>query len=147
MILAERIGDVNSDVTVQQSYGTFIAFLRYYNMINQLNAEQFACIFQPFCDFSIRLARLNTSTRVIMRHDYRGGPIGYGFGKDFARMNQASSERADGNDALSDEAVGAVEREADKVFLLFVTDINELLDCFFGAVDDRSLGNFELPPP
>ena len=87
MILAERIGDVNSDVTVQQSYYALMAFMRYYNMINQLNAEQFACIFQPFCDFSIRLARLNTSTRVIMRHDYRGGPVGYGFGKDFARMN------------------------------------------------------------
>lgn len=88
MILAERIGDVNSDVTVQQSYDTFIAFLRYYNMINQLNAEQFACIFQPFCDFSIRLARLKISARVIMRHDYRGGPVGYGFCEYFARVDQ-----------------------------------------------------------
>lgn len=110
MILAERIGDVNSDVTVQQSYDTFTAFLRYYNMINQLNAEQFACIFQPFCDFSIRLARLNTSTRVIVRHDDTSGAIGYGFGENFTRMNQASSERANGDYALGDEAVGAVER-------------------------------------
>ena len=84
---------------------------------------------------------------MIVRHDYRGDPVGYGFGKDFARMNQASSERANGDDALGDESIGSVEREADEVFLHFVTDIDELLDCLFGAVDDRSLGNFELPPP
>ena len=109
MILAERIGDVNSDVTVQQSYDTFIAFLRYYNMINQLNAEQFACIFQPFCDFSIRLARLKISARMIVRHDYRGGPVAYGFGKDFTRMHQASSERAYGDNSLGYQPVGAIE--------------------------------------
>ena len=48
---------------------------------------------------------------------------------------------------VSDEPIGAVKRQADEVFLLFVTDIDELLNCLFGAVDDRSLGNLELPPP
>ena len=87
MILAKQIHDVNSNVSVQQSYYALMAFMRYYNMINQLNAEQFACIFQPFCDFSIRLARLKISTRMIVRHDNTGRAIAYGFGKDFARMN------------------------------------------------------------
>ena len=58
-----------------------------------------------------------------MCHDNTGGAIAYSFGKDFARMNQTSSERADGDDTLGDEAIGAVEREADEVFLLFVTDV------------------------
>ena len=66
-----------------------------------------------------------------MRHDYRGGPVGYGFGKDFARMNQASGERADGDDALGNEVISAVERETNEVFLLFVTNVAQLLDSFF----------------
>ena len=82
-----------------------------------------------------------------MRHDDTRGAVGYGFGKDFARVDQAGSERADGDDALGDEAVCTVECEADEMLLLFVADVDELLDCLFGAVDDRPLGNFELPPP
>ena len=79
-----------------------------------------------------------------MRHDNASGAIAYGFGKDFARMNQTSSERADGDDALGDESIGAVEREANEVFLLFVTNVAQLLDGFFGTVDDWALGNFKL---
>ena len=75
-----------------------------------------------------------------MRHDYRGGPVGYGFGKDFARMNQTSSERADGDDALGNQSIGAVEREANEVFLLFVTNVAQLLDGFSGlSIIGRSL--------
>ena len=47
---------------------------------------------------------------MIMRHDDTGGAIRYGVGENFTRMNQASSERADGYDALGDEAVCTVER-------------------------------------
>ncbi len=76
---------------------------------------------------------------MVMRDDYTGGAISDGVGKNFARVNQASGERADGNDALVDEPVGAVEREADEVFLLFVTNIGKLLDSFFWRVDNRAL--------
>ena len=66
-----------------------------------------------------------------MRHDNAGGPVGDSFGEDLAWMNQASGERADGDDALGDQAIGAVEREANEVFLLFVTNVAQLLDSFF----------------
>ena len=68
---------------------------------------------------------------MIMRHDYRGGPVGYGIGKDFARMNQTSSERADGDNALGNEVISAVEREVQEIFLLLVTNVAQLLDSFF----------------
>ena len=116
-------------------------------MIKKFDIEQLAGIFKPFCDLSIRLAWLRISTRMIVRHDNTGRAIAYGFGKDFARMNQASSERADGDDAFGYEAVGAIEREANEVFLLFVTNVAQLLDGFFGNVDNWALANFKLPPP
>ena len=84
---------------------------------------------------------------MIVRHDNTGRAIGYGFGKNFTRMNQASSERANGDDALGDESIGAVECQADEILLLFVADVDELLDCLFRAVDDWPLANFKLPLP
>ena len=84
---------------------------------------------------------------MIMRHDNARRTVRNGIGEHFARMNQASSERADGDDALGDESIGAVEREADEVFLLFVTNVAQLLGGFFGTIDDWALANFKLSAP
>ena len=51
-----------------------------------------------------------------MRHDDTGSAVGYSFGKDFARVDETGSERANGDDALGDESIGAVECQADEVF-------------------------------
>ena len=66
-----------------------------------------------------------------MRHDNARGAVGNGIGEDLARMNQTSSERADGDNTFGDQSIGAVEREADEVFLPFVTNVAQLFDGFF----------------
>ena len=84
--------------------------------------------------------RIKRATRMIMRNYDARGAIAYGFGKHFARMHEAASECADSDDAFGNQSIGAVEREANEVFLLFVTNVAQLLDGFFGTVDNwRSL--------
>ena len=68
---------------------------------------------------------------MVVRHDDAGGAIGDSVGEDFARVDQAAGECADGDDALGNEPIGAVKRQADEVFLLFVANIGKLFDCFF----------------
>ena len=53
-----------------------------------------------------------------MCHDNRGGTIGDGVGEDLPRVDEASGQRADGYDAFGNQSTGAVEREANEVFLL-----------------------------
>ena len=53
-----------------------------------------------------------------MCHDNTCRTIGYGFGKDFARMDEAAGECANSYDTLGDQPISAVEREANEVFLL-----------------------------
>ena len=82
-----------------------------------------------------------------MRHDNASGAVGNGIGEDLPRVNQAGGQRADSDDSFGNQSIGAVEREANEVFLLFVTNVDELLDCLFGAIDDRPLANFKLSAP
>ena len=75
-----------------------------------------------------------------MRHNNASGAVGYGFCEYFTWVDQTSGECADGDDTLGDEAIGAVEREANEVFLLFVTNVAQLLDGFSGlSIIGRSL--------
>lgn len=60
---------------------------------------------------------------MIVRHDDAGGTVGDGVGEDFAWVNQAGGERADGDDALGDQAISAVKRQTNKIFLFFVADV------------------------
>ena len=60
-----------------------------------------------------------------MRHDDRGSTISDGVGEDFARMHQAGGQRADGHYPFGDQTIRAVQRQADKIFLLFVTNIGQ----------------------
>lgn len=82
-----------------------------------------------------------------MRHDNASGTVGDGFGEDFTRVNQTGGECADGYDPLGNQAVGSIKRQADEVFLLFVTNVAQLFDGFFGTVDDWPLANFKLSAP
>lgn len=82
-----------------------------------------------------------------MRHDNARGAVGNGIGENLPRVNQAGGQRADGDDAFGNQSIGAVEREADEVFLLFVTNVAQLLDGFFGTVDNWALANFKLSAP
>ena len=66
-----------------------------------------------------------------MCRDNARGAVGYGIGEDLPRVDEASGQRADGNDTFSNQSIGAIEREAYKVFLLFVTNVAQLLDSFF----------------
>ena len=82
-----------------------------------------------------------------MRYDDTCGAVGDGVGEDFAGVDEGAGERANSDDALGDEAIGAVKCQADEVFLLFVADIGKLFDCFFGRVNDRAVWHFKLPTP
>ena len=52
-----------------------------------------------------------------MRHDNARGAVGYGLCEDLPRVNQAGGQRADSDDSFGNQSIGAVEREANKVFL------------------------------
>ena len=62
---------------------------------------------------------------MIMRHDNAGRTVGNGIGEDLARVHQAGGQRADGHHPLGNQAIRTVQRQADKVFLLFVANIGQ----------------------
>lgn len=82
-----------------------------------------------------------------MRHDNARGAVGNGFCEDFARVDETGGQGADGYDSFGYETIGTVECEANEVFLLFVTNVAQLLDGFFGTVDNWALANFKLSAP
>ena len=57
---------------------------------------------------------------MIVGDDDAGGAISNGVGKDFARMNRAAVNQADGNDADVQDLVRAVDRGAEEMLLLAV---------------------------
>ena len=71
-----------------------------------------------------------------MRHDDTGSAVGDGIGEDLARMYQAGGQRADGHHPLGNQTIRAVQRQADKIFLLFVTNVGQQLNRLFWAVND-----------
>jgi hypothetical protein len=85
------------------------------------------------------LARRKITTGVVVGYDYAGGAVGYGIGEDFAWVDEAAGERTDGYGAFGDEAVCAIQREANKVFLLLISNVGQLLVCFFWLVDNLLL--------
>lgn len=74
-----------------------------------------------------------------MCDDDAGGAVGDGVGEDFAGMDETAGESANGNDALGDEPICAIEREADEIFLLFVANVGELLNGLLRTINNWSV--------
>ena len=121
--------------------------LAYYYVVDELNPQQIPGRAKPLRHVPICRTRLQIPARMIMRHDNASGAVGDSIGEDLPRVDEARSERANSDDAFGNQAIGAVEREANEVFLLFVTNVAQLFDGFFGTVDDWSLANFKLTAP
>src|SRR6266550_3385958 len=93
------------------------------NMVAQRNAKQLAGGSKLLGKGSVFLARLGLARRMVVRHDHAGGAINNGVGKHLARMRQHRVERANGDSALSQQALSAVKRQTHKIFLLFGADV------------------------
>ena len=105
-------------------------------MIIKRNTKQFPRFCQPAGNILISLTGLQTPTRMIMRHDDTGRTVSDGVGEDLARVYQAGSQRTYGHHPLGNQAIRTVQRQADKIFLLFVANVSQQLDGSFRAVDD-----------
>ena len=92
-------------------------------MIIKRNAKQFPRFCQPTSNIFISLTRLQAPTRMIMRHYDTGSAVGDGVGEDLARVHQAGRQGADGHHPLGNQTMSTVQCQADKVFLLFVTNV------------------------
>ena len=92
-------------------------------MIIKRNAKQFPRFCQPAGNIFISLTDLQAPARMIMRHDDTGSSVSDGIGEDLARVYQAGGQRADGHYPLGDQTIRTVQRQADKIFLLFVANV------------------------
>ena len=73
---------------------------------------------------------------MIMRHDDAGSTVGDGIGEDLAWVYQAGGQRADSHHPLGDQTIRTIQRQIDKIFLPFITNVGQQLNGFFRAVDD-----------
>ena len=134
----------DSRITLENTYETSAGNN---DMVVQVYTKQLRYFGEPARNLVVGYWCLQTSARVVVGDDDAGGAIGDGVGEDFAWVDQASGERADGDDTLGNQAVSPIERKAYKVFLLFVADVGELRNGLFRRVDDWPLYNFKLPSP
>ena len=70
-------------------------------MVEQLDAYDFTRRFELGGDVDVALRRFSTTAGVVVGNDDSRSPVGQCIREDFARMNQASGERANGDDAQS----------------------------------------------
>ena len=115
-------------------------------MIIKRNTKQFPRFRQPAGDIFISLTGLQAPARMIMRHDDTGRAVGDGVGENLTRVYQAGGQCADGHHPLGNQTISAVQRQADKVFLLFVANVGQQLDRFFWDVDDWLVAIQQVPP-
>ena len=94
-------------------------------MITKRNAKQLPRFCQPTGNIFISLTRLQTPARMIMRHDDTGGSVGDGVGENLARVHQAGGQRTNGHYPLGDQTIRTIQRQADKIFLLFVANVGQ----------------------
>jgi hypothetical protein len=100
-----------------------MAFTGHDQVIQDSKSKNLRSLGQLFVYAKIGLAWLKVAGGVIVGEDDGGGSISDNVGKHFARMNRTFIEQADGDYALFDDLVCAVQGDADKILLLFSSNI------------------------
>ena len=90
------------------------------DVVQQFDADDCARRLELGGDVDVAGRRFDAAAGMIVGHDDRRSPVGHRIGEDFARMNRAAVEQADGNDADVQDFVGAVDAGAEEVLLLAV---------------------------
>ena len=98
------------------------------NVIQNVNADGFANLFQPVSDLQVFATWRRITRWVIVNENHAGCRITNSGPKYLARVNQRRVQRAFGDVVLSDWLVLCVERDDVEVFLSRVADqVGELL--------------------
>jgi hypothetical protein len=117
------------------------------DMINQLNAEDGSGLLQLGSDGNILAAGLQGTRRVIVYADDRRRPVCNGIGKDLAGVHETVVEQPDGYDPVPEHLPGAVQGNADKMLLSFVTQVcNQREDVFRPGHFSPPILIPEIPP-
>jgi len=82
-----------------------------------------------------------------MCHDDRGRPVFNGKRKNFPRMNKRGDKRTDSDYSAVYKASGAVECKQDKMLLLFIFYMIQMIHSFRGGIDQRGGLLYEPPAP
>lgn len=94
-------------------------------MVENTQAEDLGSFGELVVYAEVVVAGAKVAAWVVVCEDDGGGAVGDHVSEDFAGVNLAPIEEADGDDAFFDDFICAVERDADEVLLLLPGNVDE----------------------
>ncbi|HWP58830.1 MAG TPA: hypothetical protein VNL14_13140 [Candidatus Acidoferrales bacterium] len=92
-----------------------MAFANHNDMVQDADAENLAGFGELFVYPQVGLARLEIAVRVAVGEDDRGGAVGDDVGENLVGVDWAFVEQADSDNALFNNFIRAVERDANEM--------------------------------
>ena len=108
------------------------------DMIEELDTEERPGLRESIRNLFVVSGGFDIAARVIVSDDDRRCSIFQGRGEDFPWMNYRSIYQSDRDENPSDEFVGAVERECNKVFLIAISEMPHDRKCVRGRANPRT---------